>query len=88
MQMGVGTMADHSCRQGCADAGPRLQERVGSFEVGKELDALLCDTTNAAVFDVAPRDTLMDRVEKVMTLGDDRSIVQVFVQGGAVLPLC
>ena len=64
----------------------RAQDRIGSLEVGKELDALVLDTTNAAVFDVAPRDTLLDRVEKVVNLGDDRSVVQVFVQGRSVLP--
>ena len=65
-----------------------MQNRIGSLEVGKELDALVVDTNQTAVFDVAPRDTLLDLVEKSVNLGDDRNVVQVFVQGRCVVPAC
>lgn len=63
---------------------PNLQDRIGSFEEGKEFDALLVDTSGAGAFDTFPSDSLLGRMEKTMTLGDDRNIAGVWVQGRRV----
>ena len=61
------------------------QDTVGGFEVGKEFEALLVETGGGAAFDVFAGDSLEDRFQKFVTLGDDRSIRAVWVQGRLVL---
>ena len=61
-----------------------LQDTVGSFRVGKEFDAILVDTELQESFDVFPADSLLDRFEKFVNLGDDRNVRAVWVQGGLV----
>lgn len=61
-----------------------LADRIGTFHVGKDFDALLVDTHNGATFDVSPRDTLEDKFQKFINLGDDRSIAGVWVAGRRV----
>ena len=59
-----------------------LQHQVGTFEEGKEFDALLVDVNaEGGPFDVFDGDTLEDQFEKFINLGDDRNIVEVYVQG-------
>ena len=60
----------------------RLQDQVGSFEVGKDFDALMIDASSGAAFDIFPSDSLLDTFEKFVNLGDDRCIRAVWVQGG------
>ena len=55
---------------------------VGSFEVGKEFDAIMVDTGQGASFDVFPSDSEFDGFEKFVNLGDDRNINAVWIQGG------
>ncbi|CAH0402475.1 unnamed protein product [Chilo suppressalis] len=69
----------------------RLEEKIGSFEVGKEFDALVIDTyaqdgpidkyehSSAAIEDRAT-----SLLEKFIYLGDDRNIAQVYVNGRKV----
>lgn len=59
-----------------------IEHQVGSFEVGKEFDALLVDVNvNGGPFDIFDGDTIEDQFEKFINLGDDRNIVEVYVQG-------
>ncbi|KAI9312634.1 guanine deaminase, isoform CRA_b [Dichotomocladium elegans] len=63
-----------------------LENRVGSFEVGKQFDALLIDLN----VDLSPIDLFdetegwADKVEKFINLGDDRNILTVWVGGRRV----
>jgi guanine deaminase len=55
---------------------------VGSFEEGKEFDALLVDVNaEGGPFDIFDGDTIEDQFEKFINLGDDRNIIEVYVQG-------
>ena len=62
-----------------------VQDTIGSFEVGKEFDALMVDPTGGACFDTFTGDTSADVFQKFINLGDDRNIRAVWVQGGLVL---
>lgn len=54
------------------------QDKVGSFEVGKEFDALLVDVNvPGGPFDIFDGDSMEDQFEKFINLGDDRNIVEV-----------
>ncbi len=62
-----------------------MADRVGTFEVGKEFDALLVDTClggTAGPFDVFPGEDDEQRFEKFINLGDDRNLAEVYVQVG------
>lgn len=62
-----------------------LQHQVGTFEEGKEFDALLVDVNvPGGPFDIFDGDTMEDQFEKFINLGDDRNIVEVYVQGKLV----
>lgn len=70
-----------------------LSDRIGSFAVGKEFDALLIDAAIDPIFDylsntklakVNPIDVLENLVQKFIYVGDDRNIVEVFVKGNKV----
>ncbi len=61
------------------------QDLVGSFAVGKQFDALLVDTAGGAAFDCYEGDSMEDRFQKFINLGDDRNIRAVWVQGDLVL---
>ena len=60
----------------------RLQDQLGSFEVGKDFDALMIDASSGTTFDIFSADSLLDTFEKFVNLGDDRCIRAVWVQGG------
>lgn len=61
------------------------QHQVGTFEEGKEFDALLVDVNvPGGPFDIFDGDTMEDQFEKFINLGDDRNIVEVYVQGKLV----
>ncbi|CAK0782316.1 hypothetical protein CVIRNUC_005629 [Coccomyxa viridis] len=59
-----------------------LQDQLGSFEVGKDFDALMIDASSGTTFDIFSADSLLDTFEKFVNLGDDRCIRAVWVQGG------
>ncbi|KAM6529279.1 hypothetical protein FALCPG4_007426 [Fusarium falciforme] len=64
-----------------------LEERIGSLEVGKELDAVWVTTTMGLQSAMAPRDTRDSprRVfEKFIMTGDDRNMAHVYVRGRRV----
>ncbi|GAX82583.1 hypothetical protein CEUSTIGMA_g10009.t1 [Chlamydomonas eustigma] len=59
-----------------------IDNQVGSFEEGKEFDALLVDVNaEGGPFDIFDGDTIEDQFEKFINLGDDRNILEVYVQG-------
>jgi cytosine/adenosine deaminase-related metal-dependent hydrolase len=60
---------------------PFLQEDVGTLAVGCQFDALLVDGGCGAAYDLFPQNSQLDCIEKFLTLGDDRHIAQVWVQG-------
>lgn len=60
-----------------------LQDDIGSFDTGKFFDAALVDYGNTDVFDVFESDSLLDRFQKFINLGDDRNVAQAFVAGAA-----
>lgn len=73
-----------------------LEDRIGSFQAGKEFDALLVDIRDRAVggnpglwgenlWDTAgPKEKLETSLERFLFTGDDRNIRQVFVKGVCV----
>jgi guanine deaminase len=60
-----------------------IDSQIGSFEVGKQFDALLidCNKENQA-FDYWKEDQIDIIFEKWVNAGDDRNIIAVWVQGG------
>ncbi|XP_013399079.1 guanine deaminase-like isoform X1 [Lingula anatina] len=63
-----------------------LSDKTGNFEVGKEFDALLVDTTVVeGPVDIFKRDSTDDIIQKFLFLGDDRNIQEVYVAGKQVL---
>ena len=64
-----------------------LNQKVGSFEIGKEFDAVMVDVTDAIGGVNAPleEDDSVRRIfDKFIMTGDDRNIVGVFVRGKSV----
>ncbi len=63
-----------------------LQDQVGGFDVGLEFDALRIrmDKSAKRSTHLFGFETLEDMVHKFVFIGDDRNIVQVFVQGRLV----
>lgn len=64
------------------EGGGQFFGKVGSFEKGCDLDALIIDDTT--LFDPNER-TLEERLERWLYVGDDRHIVERYV-AGHVLP--
>lgn len=59
-----------------------LDKKIGNFEIGKELDALLIDVdAKDGPIDSFTEDLLEDRIQRFIYLGDDRNIRKVFVAG-------
>lgn len=55
---------------------------MGSFEVGKDFDALVINLAAPdGNLDVWPDESIENRFSKWIYLGDDRSISQVYVRG-------
>lgn len=70
--------------QGGADV-LRMGDSVGSFEVGKEFDALLVDVDAPdSPVDAFEEDGVRARLEKFVFCGDDRNIERVWVRGKLV----
>jgi len=58
-----------------------IGDKVGNFKVGKQFDALHIDLHIDSPVHVLPDEDTLDMIEKFIMLGDDRNIVQVFVDG-------
>ena len=63
-----------------------LGDKVGSFEVGKEFDALIVsgDVEDGVMAPVEEEDGIYTIWEKFVMTGDDRNIVRVYVNGRVV----
>ncbi|KAK4159684.1 hypothetical protein QBC43DRAFT_326635 [Cladorrhinum sp. PSN259] len=67
-----------------------LADKIGSFDVGKEFDALVIGTVDdggkelGVMTPVLPDDDLRTVFEKFIMTGDDRNIVRVFIRGRLV----
>jgi len=55
--------------------------KIGSFEEGYEMDCLIVDDSNISNIS---RFTLEERIEKFLYLGDDRNILERYIQGKIV----
>jgi len=60
-----------------------LQHTIGKFAPGYHFDALVLDLQPDNI-DVFPSDTLEDKLQKLLTVGDDRNVAQVYVKGKLV----
>lgn len=61
-----------------------LEDRIGSFEVGKDFDAVWVTTTTgiqSAMVPTEETDSLKTMFEKFVMTGDDRNIAHVYVKG-------
>ncbi|XP_069778804.1 guanine deaminase isoform X2 [Narcine bancroftii] len=64
-----------------------LDKLTGNFEVGKDFDAVLINTSvPSSPFEVYPEDTILDIFQKFLFLGDDRNMEEVYVAGKRVYP--
>lgn len=63
-----------------------LDDKIGSFEVGKEFDALVINAADGTgvMTMVEEEDSLNTIFEKFVMTGDDRNIEQVYVRGRLV----
>ena len=62
-----------------------MSDEIGNFVVGKAFDALHIDiAATGSPMHLFPGETLDDMFQKFVMLGDDRNIVQVFVDGRKV----
>jgi guanine deaminase len=62
-----------------------LESKIGNFAVGKNLDAILVDMDSSRPIHTFDHDTLADKFEKFIYLGDDRHMLDIFVNGHSVL---
>ena len=62
-----------------------LETKIGNFELGKSLDAILVDLDASRPIHTFDHDTLADKFEKFIYLGDDRHMIEIFVNGNAIL---
>jgi guanine deaminase len=61
-----------------------LDHKVGGFDVGLQFDALRIKMSAKHVTELFGFETLEDMIHKFVFLGDDRNVVQVYVQGRCV----
>jgi len=61
-----------------------LDDKVGGFDVGLQFDALRIRMNNHFDTELFGFETVEDMIHKFVFLGDDRNIVQVFVNGKLV----
>lgn len=62
-----------------------MDKEIGNFEVGKSFDALRINVaTIGSPFSFLNRETTKEKVQKFIMLGDQRNIVEVYVEGRKV----
>lgn len=62
-----------------------LDSKIGNFKPGKSLDAILVDLDSSRPIHTFDHDTLADKFEKFIYLGDDRHMKEIFVNGHEIL---
>lgn len=64
------------------------EDIIGNFIPGKSFDALVIDVQSSnSPIDTFGHETVEELMEKYLYLGDDRNVVEVYVQGVQVMPL-
>lgn len=59
-----------------------MDNQIGNFEVGKEFDALVVDiNVKDGILNNLQSSTLEEKFQKFIYSGDDRNIVEVYVNG-------
>ncbi|XP_039760220.1 guanine deaminase [Pararge aegeria] len=67
-----------------------LQDKIGTFEIGKQFDALILDVTDPRgpidnfKDSSAGTDAIVDKAQRFVYCADDRNIVQVYINGRIV----
>ena len=62
-----------------------IQNTTGNFEVGKSFDALKINTSSiGSAISLLNRESLKEKLQKFLMLGDQRNIIAVYVQGRKV----
>lgn len=61
-----------------------LGDQIGSFEAGKFFDAILVDVSKCPAIR-HPNESLMQSLHRFVFLGDDRWIIQVYVNGACII---
>ncbi|KAF9917794.1 hypothetical protein BX616_011273 [Lobosporangium transversale] len=68
--------------------GARVMElgsTIGNFEVGKEFDAIIVNTTaSRSPIDIFPHDSIESKFKKYLFVGDDRNNERIYIQGKQV----
>lgn len=65
----------------------KLDDKIGNFIPGKQFDALIVNLeSEGSVIDTFGHETLEEKIEKFIYLGDDRNTSNVFVKGRKVYP--
>ena len=62
-----------------------LENKIGTLAVGMELDAIILSANVKSPIQIFDSDSVADVFQKLCTLGDDRNIKQVYVQGRKVM---
>jgi guanine deaminase len=63
-----------------------MSDKIGSFEPGKEFDALIIDlSASGSTFENLQEYSLEQKLQKLIYCGDDRNIVEVYVSGQRVV---
>jgi guanine deaminase len=61
-----------------------LEHRIGTFGIGMEFDAIILSAAVSSPVHVFEMDSVEDVFQKLCTLGDDRNVKRMFVQGKEV----
>jgi guanine deaminase len=62
-----------------------LDHKIGTLKVGLELDAFILSANVKSPIQMFDTDSVVDVFQKLCTLGDDRNIKRVYVQGKKVM---
>lgn len=62
-----------------------LDSTIGTLAVGMELDAILLSANVKSPIQIFDSDSIADVFQKLCTLGDDRNVKRVYVQGQKVM---
>jgi len=62
-----------------------MDKEIGNFQVGKGFDALRINVSSiGSPFSFLNRETMTEKIQKFIMLGDQRNILEVYVEGRKV----
>ncbi|CAM0136039.1 hypothetical protein VKS41_005576 [Umbelopsis sp. WA50703] len=61
-----------------------MEDKIGNFRVGKDFDALVCDTSDDTSVRLFRHDTPWDMLQKFIFMADERCLAHVYVKGRRV----